>query len=265
MQDAPNLEALPSPLEHLLTLLTGYFPYRDDCEPIKSIDEFQRLQSQYQRAVYDSSIFFLARRLITLACHAASESAADDLQSVILNTITSVFDLSRIDQPENLVMAVYECFHASAKKPNKRLIQSKIKEWLETGKCCYICGSNLVPKSQPTPKDAIEVEHLLPRSLGAGNEESALRPSCHQCNSFKGDRIGASDLHFESLAYKFSVGSSHESDYHRFAASFFNRGRCGICGKSGEVAGQLKLRLREPIDSWHLFNISLTCIECESL
>ena len=262
MTASERTEQSQSPLECLLDTLQGYFPYNGESNPLGPIDTFLKLGSDYSRTIYESAIYFVARRLVTLASHSVSQTSSDDPQNVIYEALKRVFDLGHISDPENFVLLVYECYKQSEIDPNPSLIRRQTSAWLEDSKCCYICGILLAPKSKPVADNMIEVEHRLPRSLGGGNTELAFRPVCHKCNQFKKDRIGAADLHHESLAYKFTIGSEHETEYHRFAAKFFNNGNCELCGESAETAGMLHMRLREPTDSWHLFNIYLICEKC---
>lgn len=262
MTTSEDIEHLQSPLESLLNTLQRNFPFNEELIPLMPISKFLGLGSEYSRVIYESAIYFVARRLVTLASHSASTAPTGDAQNVIHEALKTVFDLKMVSDPENLVLIVYECYKQSEKSPNQSLINRQVSAWLEESKCCYICGISLEPKAEAVSDNTIEVEHRLPRSLGGGNTEMVFRPACHKCNQFKKDRIGAADLHHESLAYKFSIGSKNETDYHRFAAQFFNNGNCGLCGQSAEVVGQLRMVLREPIDSWHLFNILLICDEC---
>lgn len=262
MTAAEDTEQFRSPLECLLKILQESFPFNEESSPLTPIDAFLKLDSEYSKTVYESAIYFVARRLVNLASYSVSQSFSDDPQNVVYEAINNVFDLGLISEPRKLVLIVYECYKQSSKTPNTNLIRRQTSAWLEESKCCYICGIALIAKSKPVADNMIEVEHILPRSLGGGNKETVFRPVCHKCNQFKKDRIGAADLHHESLAYKFSIGSEREADYHRFAAKFFNEGICEICGKSAETAGMLQMRLREPADAWHLFNIFLICENC---
>lgn len=47
---------------------------------------------------------------------------------------------------------------------------------------CQYCGTRLFTAAEAT------VDHIIPLSLGGGNEDSNLRAACHPCNKTKGQR-----------------------------------------------------------------------------
>ena len=53
------------------------------------------------------------------------------------------------------------------------------------------CGYCLSP--QRLVMGQLEIEHLLPRTRGGGNEESNLWLSCSLCNRYKGTQVEAAD------------------------------------------------------------------------
>ena len=44
------------------------------------------------------------------------------------------------------------------------------------GSCCCYCGKDLAPSEQT-------LEHMIPRSMGGGNNLENLRLACRQCNN----------------------------------------------------------------------------------
>ena len=53
------------------------------------------------------------------------------------------------------------------------------------------CGYCLSPQHLVMGK--LEIEHIIPRSLGGGDEESNLWLSCSLCNRYKGAQVEAAD------------------------------------------------------------------------
>jgi hypothetical protein len=56
------------------------------------------------------------------------------------------------------------------KKSRKQQLDKK------DGSCCWWCGKDLAPSEQT-------LEHMIPRSMGGGNNLENLRIACRQCNS----------------------------------------------------------------------------------
>ena len=64
-----------------------------------------------------------------------------------------------------------------------------------------------------------EVEHVLPRSAGGGNESANLALACRSCNLFKSDHVTATDPHtgadvplFNPREERWSVHFTHDAE-----------------------------------------------------
>lgn len=249
-----------SPLSRLLSFLAQEFPSERNCP--SNFDQFQRLDGELDRAVYESQIFHLARRMIILAQFAVRNSASYNEAKLIKEAIEEVFDTTIVSKQGTLYQLVYECYVASKKKLPASQKSQLTKSAKKSAANCYFCGVELTYKSK-TDDDFCEAEHFLPRSLGGGNDVSNVKHACKKCNSLKKSRIAGSDLHFESLVYPFTdEGPNRINQFHIFAAKYFREPVCTICGKSASSQGGLNIRHENANDAWHLFNINLICFKC---
>ena len=82
---------------------------------------------------------------------------------------------------------------------NSKQKQNK-KQQLEEiyGSCCFWCGKSLALSE-------LTIEHMIPRSMGGGNNLENLRLACCPCNRSRGNKpfpqsYSASWEHFDQLA-----------------------------------------------------------------
>lgn len=124
------------------------------------------------------------------------------LKSRVLNTVTWVqrimqfapighisieinrFDTQRIENPEIIGME-YQQGELMGYEQREYLLE----KW---GRACVYCGKENVP---------LQIEHIIPRSLGGTNRISNLTLACQRCNQKKGART-ASDFGFPKIEAK---------------------------------------------------------------
>jgi 5-methylcytosine-specific restriction endonuclease McrA len=249
-----------APLSQLLELLASEFASDADHT---SLDKFQKLDGQLDETVFKSKIYHLARRLIVLSEYAVKNSSSSDQSLIIKNAIENIFDMDLLSDPNKFIQLVYECYVQSKKYPSdgeKNIILKKAKDKNEN---CYICGVTLTFENNKSDTSC-EIEHVMPRSLGGGNTQHNLLPSCHKCNNYKKNRIAGADLHYEFMVYPYTEKSKQKiTEYHVFASFLFRDSRCSQCGKSAYTQGEMETYLRNTMDAWHLFNIEHLCTQCK--
>lgn len=243
----------------LIRRLSVEFP-REDAQ--SKLDKFQKLNRRLDESIYGSKIYHLARRLILLCKYAVRISSETNEAFAIGRAIDIVFETQTLEDPTLLKVLVFECYKDSQRDLSEGVRRRVYKAAQISNGKCYLCGIEL--NFEDSKHDSFcEVEHILPRSLGGGNEEHNLKPACKRCNGFKKDRISGYDLHFESLVYPFTERVKGKIEpYHEFAASLFNNTRCSMCGRQSETQGKMEQRLANKDDLWHLFNIEHICDEC---
>lgn len=254
-----NVE-LGQPLEKLMEVLRREFP----ADPSKSaVDRFQKLDGSFDKTLHESQLFFLARRMVTLAKYSCKMSPSSNEAQVIRDCMESVFDLTILSNSTQVINLVHECYQSGERRPNRSQRRNFKKETGDTPNC-YICGSSLDLKNGEGDKE-ITLEHVLPREFGGGNVASNFKPACKKCNGFKRNRFGGADLHYESLVYPYvEEEESRIGDYQKFASSLFGESKCSICGGDRQELGEMNLMLSSPSDCWHLFNVVSVCDKCKS-
>ena len=261
---AEHLAELGSPLQALLRFLQQQIPIGVGAGLITRFDSVHKLEGSLEQSVYQSMIFHLARRMIVLAKYSVENSPAGFPAEVVKNAISSTFDLGSFTEPDRLFQLVYECYATSKKQLSDGKKNSVLRDSKKNGACCYLCGIELTYTDEEDPTYC-EVEHVLPRSLGGGNEYTNLKPACKSCNGMKRDRLGGADIHFELMVYPFTERGRHKiNDYHVFSALFHGKNACELCGRDAEDAGYLDIGQKESDDSWHVFNTLLICSDCSA-
>lgn len=83
--------------------------------------------------------------------------------------------------------------HANAMTKSARELLARLR--IETGNRCGYC---LAP--QHLILGTLEIEHLIPSSLGGTDQEDNLWLACRMCNNFKGAQISAIDPATQQIA-----------------------------------------------------------------
>jgi len=259
MNQNRNVE-LGRPLEKLMEVLRREFPR----ESGKSgMDRFQKLDGEFDQKLHESQLFFLARRMVSLAKYSCKLSSSSNEADIIRDCMESVFDLTNISNPIELINLVHECYQSGKRRPTQSQ-RKTFEQEIGDMPYCYLCGASL-DLTNGDGDEACTLEHVLPREFGGGNVVSNFRPACRKCNGFKRNRFGGADLHYESLVYPYvEEGESKIGDYQKFASSLFGQSKCAICGGDRQNLGEMKLMLSSPIDCWHLFNVVSVCDQCDS-
>jgi hypothetical protein len=82
----------------------------------------------------------------------------------------------------------------------------------DTGRRCGYCRSSAQIMGVP-----LEVEHIVPVSLGGNTERENLWLACHRCNKFKSNRIQALDPETEEPAQLFDPRHQNWHDHFRWS------------------------------------------------
>jgi hypothetical protein len=113
---------------------------------------------------------------------------------------------------------------------------------LVAGDADYQCGYCRAP--QPVLPYRLEVEHLLPTSLGGTDEHENLWLSCHKCNKLRSNHLEALDPLTQVLVRIFNPRHHTWSDHFAWA-----NGGLQIVGKT--ATGRATVALLGLNDSFH--------------
>jgi phage FluMu protein Com len=281
-----------NPGEQLRNFLKKLYPQNSEAQteelPNNFIDQIDRdliANGDFSNIVYESSINYLVRRLITTAEFLGrtykKENFNQDKTEVSIkwkddlrNFFWQNTNFTR-ETIETLVFLIEKCLVASKKKlktSRKRRIRKK--QILSSNDIrCYICGRSLselssideLKSDDEEIQEEIQVEHIFPRAMGGLTEDFNLKVSCSKCNGIKQDYIDASDFHYEKICLKSTeTDESFKTELdNRYRVALWSKSnfRCKICNKEAAEAGRLQFSRSNPGDSWHFLNIEAFCEE----
>jgi hypothetical protein len=290
---------------HLLRrILEVAIPFEANSESsfVKRIDGVIKAEDEFSYLLYQSSINYLTRRLISTASflkvkYDKREEIYEDIEERILEPfpdrlrsfLTEFTDFEgRLI--EILIPVLQRCLDTKnqsrklSRKKKKRIRKNQTNEHGELR--CYICGCSL-SESNPTfevedlesdaePSDKTStsnyvfdiIEHVWPKGLGGSRKEFNLKVSCNRCTDDKQEYIDFSDFHYEEICVaKAEEEDNFEKDFKRIykvALWSKNNYSCTICGAKAEEVGRLTLKRRNPEDGWHFLNVDSYCESCAS-
>lgn len=264
-----SYEAELNPGHQLQILLKELFPLdTNNTSFLFRIDNALLANGELTELVYNSTINYMVRRLITTAKFLKRKIEANGLSDGVLATNLRGFIENELNLPTNKTERVFtllfECSKVSGRKPPptklKRIKNRARREGKELR--CHICGieTNLVNENID---ESATLEHIWPNSLGGASEDPNLVITCQKCNNNKKAYIEANDFHYEEICL------STDKDDDSFAVEL-NMGykvalwaksdyQCTRCGKPAVYMGTLQFSRRNTNDSWHFLNIDAYC------
>lgn len=254
--------------------LSKIFPYdpHERAAFVTQLDEALRAEGDLSRLIYESTLNFILRRLITTAEYFKRKyfdtTQSEDEYWSQLRYYLREYTTIPYQKRELIFTLLLRCVEERAKRPSDRTRNSVVREARKRSAKCYICGRDVVYDSNaPDPhRQKAEVEHIWPKALGGNNNESNLTIACERCNRLKADHIDYSDFHYEEICgvTDEDMLDSFDTDFNwsfRIAVlSKFNF-VCSVrdCGRSAQLHGELRLSRIDPFDSWHFLNVEAYC------
>lgn len=261
-----------SPGQQLQILLKQI--YSPDAEAMGSfvskVDDALIAEGDLEQLVYDSTINYVLRRLITTAEFLKRSVEKNNLPESRFIYKLRAFLTSHMhiptDKVEYILALLILCTKVSRKTPTPKMLSRIRKSAAGRGgqMSCYICGI-AVQDSRQGVYDSAEVEHLWSNAMGGSNEDFNLKISCFRCNQSKASFIDASDYHYEEMSLVSHKGDEHFStemrrDY-EVALWAKNDFKCMRCQKPAPIVGKLDFGRRNLDDSWHFLNVGVYCRE----
>lgn len=118
-----------------------------------------------------------------------------------------------------------------------------------TAQARHRCGYCLTPEL--IVGMAMEIEHIVPKSLGGETEEDNLWLACSQCNKHKSNRIRAIDPQSKQIVLIFDP--RHE-DWHKHFAPTENKLKIiGLTGAGRATTAALKLNRPHLVNARHFW------------
>lgn len=246
---------------------------------ISKIDNAVKAEGKLEELIYDSTINYLVRRLITFADYLNRRYDHRPENEYIGYLRKFIRDETELPQKhiEKILILLMECVKIKKKRPTDMTLKRIRRVARTKGESCYICGGslefatisevsnsdNLSDIEKTTSFRAAEVDHIWPNAMGGINDDTNLRVSCMRCNKIKMDFIDASDFHYEEISLVSQKGDTHFSNElsHKYKVALWARSNycCIICGKPATYVGELQFGRRNPNDSWHFLNIDAYC------
>ena len=255
-----------SPGLALHKLLKRIFPFDVDLSNTKSIfqslDSVVKADGELYETIYESTINYLVRRVITLASFLYRKNEDDEV--VFLRELRRALD-NNYSFPEHefekIITLLYDCAKISGKRHPSGSTTKAYNRLLNPR--CYICGKLVQKPSETKADDSATLDHLFPNTLGGNSVQRNLKISCKSCNEAKGDIISASDFHYENICLvsdqndeNFSVEMNKHRRIAIFAKSDF---RCAVCDTPASEVGELELTRKNNRDNWHYLNVYARC------
>ncbi|HKQ05752.1 MAG TPA: HNH endonuclease [Blastocatellia bacterium] len=253
-----------SPGQQLHVLLKRMFPMDDgnDSSFAARIDYALRADGELVEIMYNSTINYMTRRLITTARYlkrkSEKEGASDrDFIYTLRRFLENELHIPG-DKIELILVLLRECVRMS----EKELTRKTIRRIRAQRRNCYICGI-VLNRDEDQPYDSATVEHLWPQSIGGADKDYNLKLACKNCNESKASYVDASDYHYEEMCLisdkedeSFSADMSRVYEVAIWAKNGY---KCTVCAKDAVYMGKLNFGRRNPRDSWHFLNIDAYC------
>ncbi|HAO09762.1 MAG TPA: hypothetical protein DCQ51_00920 [Planktothrix sp. UBA8407] len=259
-----------NPGEQLQELLREICPPdAEDNSFISRIDYLVDAEGELKKLIYDSTINYVLRRLISTADFLKRQCDKQEKydESFIVKLREFLKENMRFPEEniELIRVLITECLDAKRKKVNSTLKKEIRRTAKNNNRFCYLCGIELEYdlKSPNNVHNSVEVEHKWPRAMGGLSDAFNLEVACQACNGKKADYIDASDFHYEEICLvtdendqHFSTEMKREYELALWAKTEF---KCSLCQKPASDSGKLKLSRKNPNDSWHFLNIEIFC------
>jgi len=239
---------------------------------ITRVDDALLAEGQLSRIIYESTLNYLVRRLITVAEYFKRKyyDTTDSDNEYWSKLRLYLRDYTNIpaSKQERVFSILLRCVWERNRVPSDGTHNAVIKRAKSQNARCYICGREVIyDRHGDDPyNQRAEVEHIWPKTLGGSNNETNLTIACERCNKMKDDYIDYSDFHYEEVCAVTdeSMGKSFPDDFNWsyrlpvLAKSGFVCAEDG-CDRDPRLHGELQLQRVDPFDSWHFLNVDAYC------
>lgn len=268
-----EFDELSSPGLLLREELARIYPYdpNERAAFITRFDDGLLADGRLSRLIYDSTLNYFLRRLITVA---------EYFKRKYYDTTGSEFEYwsqlrfylreyTRIPHSdiERVFTLLRMCVSERNRSPSPGTRNSIIRDARNRNARCYICGREVTydRNAIDLTGQKAEIEHVWPKALGGSNNETNLKIACERCNKIKADYIDYSDFHYEEVCGVTDENMSNfETDFgwnYRVAVLSKSDFVCSVdgCNRSARLYGELQLQRIDPFDSWHFLNVEAYC------
>lgn len=108
-------------------------------------------------------------------------------------------------------------------KDRRRRVQALIER---DGLACCFCGKPIKPDAPANAREALSIEHVIPRSEGGPNALENLKLAHRGCNNDRGGRQGGAPTGWAESMYNFSPGELEARSARGRTGCCSGRGRC---------------------------------------
>ncbi len=267
-----SLDLLLSPGQLLREELSKIIPYdaNEQASTVSSFDKILKADGELSKMVYDSTLNYMVRRLVTSAEYLKRKyfDTTGSEQKYWVELRRYLRDHTEIPQTklERIFAILLKCIEERNKVISPGTRNRVIGQAKQRGMKCYICGRDVLynPEDDPYRQNA-EIEHIWPKSLGGSNNETNLKISCTRCNKLKDKYIDYSDFHYELMcAVTDKEMESFDTDFDwsfRVPVLAKSNFSCSIenCDNNAAFYGKLQFSRLDASDTWHFLNISAYC------
>ena len=262
-----------SPGKLLRESLQTIYPLHAENSFLSTIDNAFYADGELVELVYDSSINYLVRRLVTATEYLKRKNAqTQGTEAAFIRMLRSYLrDQTRIPSKhiETYITLLRECIRERGREPGSGAKNAVRREARKRNYKCYVCGRQMLFERngrdlEDYEKDLrIEVEHLWPKAMGGSNKGFNLAGACVRCNRLLEDFIDASDFHYEEICLVTDkTMDDFSTDFnwgYRIAVLAKTSYKCALCERPAKHFGELQFARKNRADSWHFLNINAYC------
>src|SRR5262249_14785902 len=147
---------------------------------ISRIDAALMADGAFSEIIYNSTINYLTRRLITTARYFKRKSERDGLSERDFIYNLRKFLKYQIRIPGDKIELIHALLSASVKVSSRGPTPKTLRRIKRKGGTCHLCRGPL-NMNEPEKYDSATVDHTWPNSMGGSNEDQNLRLSCLRC------------------------------------------------------------------------------------
>lgn len=242
--------------------------YKHDQHFLAKIDEDFKLEGLLRSSMYESTINYLLRRIVTAAHYIYRTNQVYGDTRIRSELRKYLKEYTRFDDEtlSKLVAWSLESVNNSKNDFNqsdKKKVRQQIEQY---GWGCYICGREMDFSSNAEPYKIATADHWWPRLFGGESELHNLRYTCSDCNGkYKKDFLDYSDYHFEEIAMVIESFSEYDkkAKNRSYESAIFAKAdyMCAECQQPAYKIGELHIGRIDISDSFHFFNLTAYCHE----
>lgn len=242
--------------------------YKFDQHFLSRIDEDLKLEGLFRTTMYESSINYLLRRLVTAAhyVHRINEIYGDVRIRSELRKYLKEHTRFEDETLNRLVAWLLQSIKNSRDDFNQSDKKKVLQQIEQFSWGCYMCGREMDFSETAEAYKLGTADHWWPRLFGGESELHNLRYTCGDCNGkYKKDFLDYSDYHFEEIAMvieSFSEYDKKAKNRSYESAIFAKAGYiCAECHQPAYKVGELHIGRIDISDNFHFFNLTAYCQE----